>query len=96
MKQNITEAPILRGPNWALLFHISTGASDTSQGDVLGQKYLTPYAIYYTRKNLTLVELNYTVTKNEFLVVVHAINKFHHYINGYETFFIQIIFPIDI
>ena len=26
------------------------------------------------------------VTKNEFLVVVHAINKFRHYITRYETF----------
>ncbi len=61
-------------------------ASDSALRVVLGQKYLTPYAIYYTSKNLTPVELNYTVTENVFLVVVHAINKFKHYIIGYETF----------
>ena len=53
---------------------------------MLGQKYLTPYAIYYTRKNLTPVELNYTVTEKEFLVLVQAIKKFRHYITSYETF----------
>ena len=53
---------------------------------MLGQKYLIPYAIYYTSKNLTPAELNYTVTEKEFLAVVHAINKFRHYITGYETF----------
>eukprot|EP00253_Pinus_taeda_P023379 PITA_23379 len=85
-KTRISEAPILRGPNWKLTFHIYTNASDIALGVVLGQKYLVPYAIYYTSKNLTPTELNYTVTEKEFLVVVHAINKFRNYITVYETF----------
>jgi hypothetical protein len=44
------------------------------------------YAIYFISKNLTPAELNYTVTKKEMLVVVHVVNKFHHYITGYEVF----------
>eukprot|EP00253_Pinus_taeda_P034739 PITA_34739 len=48
LKAKISEAPILRGPNWKLLFHISIDASDTALVAVLGQKYLIPYAIYYT------------------------------------------------
>lgn len=86
MKQKIIEASISKGPIWALPFHISTDALDTSLGVVLGKKYLTPYAIYYTRKNSTPTKLNYTVIENEFLTVVHVINKFRHYITGYETF----------
>eukprot|EP00253_Pinus_taeda_P012551 PITA_12551 len=86
LKTRIPEAPILRGQKWKLPFHISTDASDTALGAVLGQKDLVPYAIYYTSKNLTPTELNYTVTEKEFLAVVHAINKFRHYMTGYETF----------
>jgi len=94
LKAKISETPILRGPNWKLPFHISTDALDTALGAVLGQNDLIPYAIYYTSKNLTPTELNYTVTENEFLVVVHAINKFRHYITGCEI--ITITLQLDI
>jgi hypothetical protein len=52
----------------------------------LGQeKNHLPYAIYFISKNMTPVELNYTVTEKEFLAVIYAINKFRHYIIGYST-----------
>ena len=77
LKIFITTAPILRGPKWELSFHIATDASDMDMGVVLGQlEEKKPYAIYYISKNLTPIELNYTVTNKEFLAVVHAINKF--------------------
>lgn len=34
----------------------------------------------------THTEVNYTVTKNEYLVVAYAINKFYHYNIGYKVF----------
>jgi hypothetical protein len=80
-------APILRGPNWALPFHIHTDASNKTIGAALGQvEQKLPYAIYFVSKNLSKAELNYTVTEKDFLVVVHALNKFRHYITGYQTF----------
>eukprot|EP00253_Pinus_taeda_P035980 PITA_35980 len=63
LKTRISEAPILRGPNWKLPLHISTDASDTALGAMLGQKDLVPYAIYYTSKNLTPTELTILVTR---------------------------------
>jgi hypothetical protein len=87
LKAKLSVAPVLRGPNWALPFHISIDASDTAIGGVLGKKEdQQSYAIYFVSKNLSPTELNYTVTEKEFLAVVHAINKFHHYITGYEVF----------
>jgi hypothetical protein len=84
LKKLISTTPVLRGANWKIPFHISTDASDISIVVVLGQEEdKKTYAIYFISKNLNLVELNYTVTEKEFLVVIHAINKFRHYITGY-------------
>ena len=38
LKEKLLVAPILRGPNWSLPFHISTDASDIALGAMLGQK----------------------------------------------------------
>jgi hypothetical protein len=87
-------APVLRGPNWTLPFYISINASNTAIG-VLGKKEdQQSHAIYFVSKNLSFVELNYTVTEKEFLAVVHDINKFHHYITIYEVFLHTDHYPI--
>jgi len=85
-KHQLSTTPILRGPDWTLPFHISSDASDTTIGAVLGQEENhLPYAIYFISKNMTPTELNYTVTEKKFLAVIYAINKFRHYITGYST-----------
>jgi hypothetical protein len=87
LKHQLSTAPILRGPDWTLHFHISFNSSDTAIGAVLGQEEdHLPYAIYFISKNMTPAKLNYTVIEKEFLVVIYAINKFIHYITGYSTF----------
>ena len=64
LKEKLSTAPILRGPNWTLPFHISSYASDIAIGAVLGQQDgQVRYAIYYISKNLAPAELNYTVTE---------------------------------
>ena len=89
-------APILRGPDWSFPFHISTDAFDTAIGGVLSQKEgQAPYAIYFNSKNLTPAKLNYTVIEKEFFTVVYTIDKFHHYIIGYEVFVHTITLPLD-
>jgi hypothetical protein len=87
LKQKLSTTPVLRGPNWSLPFHICTDALETALGEVLGQREnQMPYVIYFVCKNLSPAEVNYTVTEKEFLVVVHAITKFRHYITGYQDF----------
>jgi hypothetical protein len=87
IKQKLSTTPVLRGPNWSLPFHIYTDALDTALGEVLGKREnQIPYAIYFVSKNLSPAKVNYTVTEKELLAVVHAINKFRHYIIGYQAF----------
>ena len=83
----MSTTPVLKGPNRSLPFHIFTDASDTAVGASLGQKEEScHYAIYFISKNLTPAELNYTVTEKEALAIIHAVNKFRHYITGYKVF----------
>jgi len=87
LKVKLTTAPILRGQNWALPFHIHADASHKAIGAALGQvEEKLPYAIYFISKNMSKVGLNYTVTEKELLAVVHSLNKFRHYIIGYQKF----------
>lgn len=87
LKHALTQAPVLKGPNWSLPFQIHTDASNYAIGAVLGQKIDNlESAIYYNSKNLQGPELNYTVTEKEMLVVIYALNTFRHYIIGYPIF----------
>lgn len=80
--------PILRGPNWGLTFYIHTDALDYVISVVLGQKVDSiEHVIYFINKNLQGAESNYTVTEKEVLAVIYVLNKFKHYIIGYEIFF---------
>ena len=38
LKEKLSTTPMLQGPNWSLPFHISTDASNSTLGVVLGQK----------------------------------------------------------
>ena len=87
LKVELSLAPVLRGPNWSLHFHIYTDVSENSLGGVLEQKDNQDYyAIYFINKNLTPAQLDYIVTEKELWAVVHSINKFRHYITGYDVF----------
>ena len=71
LKKRMSKSPVFRGANWSLPFHISSYASDTTIGAVLGQQDgQATYAVYYISKNLAPSELNYTITEKEFLSIV--------------------------
>ena len=84
LKEVLSTAPILQGPNWTLPFHIHTDALDHAIGVVLGQKMdSVEHAIYYISKNLQGAKYNYTVIEKELLAIIYDLNKFRHYVTGY-------------
>ncbi|XP_059593209.1 transposon Ty3-I Gag-Pol polyprotein [Vitis vinifera] len=83
LKQFLTTAPIVRGPNWKLPFEVMCDASDLAMGAVLGQREDgKPYVIYYASKTLNEAQRNYTTTEKELLAVVFALDKFRAYLVG--------------
>ena len=83
LKEALSTALVLQGPNWELPFHIHIDASSYAIGIVLGQKMESvEHAIYYISKNLQGAEYNYTVTEKELLDVIYALNKFRHYVRS--------------
>lgn len=87
LKEKLTTAPIHRGPNWALPFHIHVDASEKAVGASLGHiDDKLPYAIYFISKNLSKAKLNYIINEKELLAVVLSLNKFRHYITGNQNF----------
>ena len=56
-------------------------ASDSAIGALLGQRTgKAAHAIYYASKALNGTQLNYTITENEFLAVIFALEKFRSYL----------------
>ena len=83
LKLALIEAPILQSPNWDLSFEIMCDASNYAIGAVLGQRIDKKLIdIWYASKTLAEVQMNYTSTEKELLIVVYALEKFRPYILG--------------
>ena len=71
----------MQAPNWELRFEVMCDASDYTVRAVLSQqKDNKPYAIYYASHTLDGAQVNYAMTKKEFLVVVFALESFQTYL----------------
>jgi len=82
-KEALTSAPILHPPIWGELFELMCDASNYAIGIVLGQRVnKKPRVIYYISHTLNDAQLNYTVTKKEFLALIFDFEKFRPYLIG--------------
>ena len=89
LKQKLVTAPILITPDWTKLFHVYVDASNVALGTVLSQKDAKGFdhPIYYASRQLVAAERNYSVTEREALGMIYSVQKYRHYLLGYEFVF---------
>ncbi|KAK3084626.1 hypothetical protein FSP39_016530 [Pinctada imbricata] len=82
LKQKLTSAPILVYPDFQKQFIISTDASDTAIGYVLGQKDIEgrEHVIAYGGRQLHRDEKKWHISEKEGLSLVEAVKQFRPYI----------------
>ena len=77
LKEKLVSAPIIISPDWSKPFEVMCDTSGVALGLILAQrrdKILHP--IYYASKALNEAQKNYTVTEQELLAVVFALENF--------------------
>ena len=82
LKECLTSAPILKSPDWNVIFHVHIDASNYALGAILaqpGEKHMD-FPISYASRQLNSAEQNYTTTEREGLGMIYAVKKFRHYL----------------
>ena len=86
LKQLLTEAPLLRFPDFSRSFRLETDASTLGLGAILAQELgdKTVRPISYASRTLLPHEKNYSASELEALGVVWAVQRFRHYSFGHH------------
>ena len=85
IKTLLTQAPILRLPDFNRPFLVRTDASETGVGALLLQEYEDgKFPVMCASKKLLPRERNYSTIERECLAIVFAIKKFYNYLYGRE------------
>lgn len=89
MKLLLSATPTLSPPNWGIEFHVTLDASGFCLGAILWQfdEKKRERPIYFSSKQMSAAERNYTTTEREALAVIYACRKYRHYLLGYTTVF---------
>ena len=76
-------APILRKPDFDILFILTTDASDVMIKTVLSQKdKLEDRLVAYKFWHMTKAKENYPIYEKEMLVIIHALKVWRVYLEG--------------
>jgi len=89
LKNTLSDAPVLRAPNWNLPFRLYTDAAKHGIGGILMQ--LDPstgdeYVIEYASTKMTTAERSFTATYLEARAIVFCVKRFRQYILGHQCF----------
>ena len=87
LKRAITSAPILAPPDYSRPFTITCDASDYAIGSVLSQgEGQDMRVVAFESRKLNPAECRYEVHDKELLSVIHALQKWKHYVGGRDRF----------
>jgi hypothetical protein len=97
LKHALTMAPLLRPPNYNKDFLLYLAIAKSTIGMVLVQEddCFSEYVIYYLSRGLVGPELNYSHIEKLVLAIVHAIQRFHHYVLFRKTTIIVVVNPFQ-
>ena len=85
LKQRLCSTPVLSSPDFDLPFRVYTDGSAEGTGAVLAQESSDgEHVIAYTSKSLNKREQKFSATELECLAVLHAVQAFRPYIEGYH------------
>ena len=83
LKEKLITAPVLKYPDFAQEFLLTTDASDYAIGAVLSQGTVgQDRPIAYASRVLSQAEQNYNTTEKELLAIVWAVKHFRPYLYG--------------
>ena len=91
LKEFLISAPILKSPDWNLIFHVHNDASNFAIGAILaqpGEKNMD-FPISYASRQLNKAKQNYTTIEREGLGMVYAVKKFIHYLSANKFVFFK-------
>ena len=86
LKNRLSIASILIPLDWNKPFEVHVDASNFAIGSILSQKNDEGHdrPIYFSSRQLSVAEKNYSVTEREGLGMVYSVQKYRHYLLGYK------------
>lgn len=83
LEEKLVIARIIITRDWTLKFELTCDVSDYKVSVILGQrKTEINHDTHYASKVLNDDQVNYAITENEFLAIVHTLEKFRSYLTG--------------
>src|SRR6266446_283802 len=84
LKKAVTSAPILTFPSQSGRFHLECDTSNFATGAVLSQVQADGMhqPITFMSKGFSDVECNYQIHNKEMLAIMHALDEWHHFLEG--------------